>query len=189
MRMNSFLPNSTPCRSLILKVSDENPVFPQSQCSPARALQGAEAPLRIMISGAPASGKGTQCEMIVEQVLALLSNPPFPNPPLFCVCCSEGGTFRFCACHSLYFFTFIRSRLHITTLFQLTDSTKGRVRLDRPNYSLFIYLFILWQYNLAHIATGDLLRREVAAGTEAGKLAQDYMQKGQLVPNDIVVTV
>ena len=47
----------------------------------------------------------------------------------------------------------------------------------------------MWQYNLAHIAAGDLLRAEVAAGTEAGKLAQEYMQKGQLVPNDIVVTV
>lgn len=47
----------------------------------------------------------------------------------------------------------------------------------------------MWQYNLAHIATGDLLRAEVAAGSEAGKLAQEYMQKGQLVPNDIVVTV
>jgi adenylate kinase len=64
-----------------------------------------------MISGAPASGKGTQCELIVEQ------------------------------------------------------------------------------YNLAHIATGDLLRAEVAAGTEAGKLAQEYMQKGQLVPNDVVVAM
>lgn len=38
------------------------------QCSPVRAVQGGEAPLRIMISGAPASGKGTQCELIVEQV-------------------------------------------------------------------------------------------------------------------------
>ena len=52
-----------------------------------------------------------------------------------------------------------------------------------------IHLILLWQFNLAHIATGDLLRAEVAAGTEAGKLAHDYMQKGQLVPNDIVVVV
>jgi adenylate kinase len=27
-----------------------------------------EAPLKVMISGAPASGKGTQCRMIVEKV-------------------------------------------------------------------------------------------------------------------------
>lgn len=30
-------------------------------------------PLKVMISGAPASGKGTQCEMIVEKVLFLLN--------------------------------------------------------------------------------------------------------------------
>lgn len=82
-----------------------------SKCSAARALQGEVAPLRIMISGAPASGKGTQCELIVQQ------------------------------------------------------------------------------YNLTHISTGDLLRAEVAAGTENGKLAQEYMQRGELVPNDVVVAM
>lgn len=46
-----------------------------------------------------------------------------------------------------------------------------------------------WQYNLTHIAAGDLLRAEVAAGTECGKKAEEYMQQGKLVPNDIVVTV
>lgn len=30
-------------------------------------------PLKVMISGGPASGKGTQCEMIVEKVLFLLN--------------------------------------------------------------------------------------------------------------------
>uniref|UniRef100_A0A1D1XJ52 adenylate kinase n=1 Tax=Anthurium amnicola TaxID=1678845 RepID=A0A1D1XJ52_9ARAE len=68
-------------------------------------------PLKIMISGAPASGKGTQCEMIKEK------------------------------------------------------------------------------YGLVHIAAGDLLRAEVAAGTENGKRAKDYMEKGMLVPDEIVVTM
>lgn len=72
----------------------------------SRAKQG---PLRVMISGAPASGKGTQCEFIVEK------------------------------------------------------------------------------YGLLHISTGDLLRAEVAAGTENGLRAKDYMTKGQLVPDDIVI--
>ncbi|KAL6512130.1 hypothetical protein OROGR_021727 [Orobanche gracilis] len=66
-------------------------------------------PLRVMISGAPASGKGTQCELISKK------------------------------------------------------------------------------YDLVHIAAGDLLRAEVASGTENGLRAKEYMEKGQLVPNEIVV--
>ena len=37
------------------------------QCS-AKVQHGKDGALRIMISGAPASGKGTQCELIVQQV-------------------------------------------------------------------------------------------------------------------------
>lgn len=45
------------------------------------------------------------------------------------------------------------------------------------------------QYDLVHVAAGDLLRAEIAAGTENGRRAKEYMDKGQLVPNEIVVTV
>ncbi|XP_042402332.1 adenylate kinase, chloroplastic-like [Zingiber officinale] len=65
--------------------------------------------LKVMISGAPASGKGTQCELIKNK------------------------------------------------------------------------------YGLVHIAAGDLLREEIAAGTEKGKRAKEYMEKGLLVPSEIVV--
>ncbi|XP_059299412.1 adenylate kinase 2, chloroplastic-like isoform X3 [Lycium ferocissimum] len=70
-----------------------------------------QEPLRIMISGAPASGKGTQCELITKK------------------------------------------------------------------------------YDLVHIAAGDLLRAEIAADTENGRRAKEYMDKGQLVPDEIVVTM
>ncbi|MED6158860.1 hypothetical protein PIB30_036853 [Stylosanthes scabra] len=66
-------------------------------------------PLQVMISGAPASGKGTQCELIKHK------------------------------------------------------------------------------YGLVHVAAGDLLRAEIATGSDNGKLAKQYMEKGQLVPDHIVV--
>ncbi|KAK3265850.1 hypothetical protein CYMTET_25496, partial [Cymbomonas tetramitiformis] len=71
----------------------------------------AEGPLKVIIAGAPASGKGTQCEKIVEK------------------------------------------------------------------------------YNLVHISAGDLLRAAVAEGTDAGKTAKEFMDNGQLVPNEVVVTM
>ena len=45
------------------------------------------------------------------------------------------------------------------------------------------------QYGLVHIAAGDLLRAEIAAGSENGRRAKEFMEKGQLVPDEIVVMV
>ena len=42
-------------------------------------------------------------------------------------------------------------------------------------------------YNIAHISTGDILRAERADGTELGKLAQSYMDKGELVPDGLII--
>ena len=39
---------------------------------------------------------------------------------------------------------------------------------------------------LAHVSTGDLLRSNVSAGTELGKQAKAYMEKGALVPDELV---
>jgi adenylate kinase len=72
---------------------------------------GTAEPFKLIISGAPASGKGTQCELI--------------------------------------------------------KST----------------------YGVVHLSTGDMLRAAVADGTEVGKLAQEYMDSGKLVPDDVIIGV
>ncbi|HEV3321968.1 MAG TPA: adenylate kinase [Solirubrobacteraceae bacterium] len=42
-------------------------------------------------------------------------------------------------------------------------------------------------FALAHISTGDMLRAQVAEGTELGKEAEQYMNAGKLVPDDVIV--
>ncbi|UCC99318.1 MAG: adenylate kinase [Phycisphaerales bacterium] len=46
---------------------------------------------------------------------------------------------------------------------------------------------IVDRYNLLHLSSGDILRRERAAGTELGKKAQQYMDSGGLVPDEIII--
>tara|TARA_R110000868_G_scaffold104901_1_gene288981 strand:+ start:854 stop:1429 length:576 start_codon:yes stop_codon:yes gene_type:complete len=43
------------------------------------------------------------------------------------------------------------------------------------------------QYKLVHLATGDIFRYNIKNGTELGKLAQQYMDKGQLVPDEVTI--
>ncbi len=43
------------------------------------------------------------------------------------------------------------------------------------------------RYGVVHLSSGDILRRERAAGTELGKKAQSYMDAGALVPDDLIV--
>ena len=42
------------------------------------------------------------------------------------------------------------------------------------------------RYNLHHISTGALLRKEIAAETELGKQARELIDKGCLVPDEVV---
>lgn len=46
---------------------------------------------------------------------------------------------------------------------------------------------IVQQFNLIHLSTGDLLRREIAAKTPLGQEALRFMEKGQLVPDEVVI--
>lgn len=42
------------------------------------------------------------------------------------------------------------------------------------------------KYGLVHLSTGDILRAEVKAGSDLGKRAQDFMQSGALVPDELM---
>lgn len=46
---------------------------------------------------------------------------------------------------------------------------------------------LIEKYSLTHISTGDLFRKHLKEGTQLGKLAQDYMNKGNLVPDQVVI--
>ena len=43
------------------------------------------------------------------------------------------------------------------------------------------------EYNIPQISTGDILRGAIQLGSELGKKANDFMSKGELVPDDIML--
>ena len=45
------------------------------------------------------------------------------------------------------------------------------------------------KYHLPQISTGDILRQAVKDGTELGKLAKSYMDRGDLVPDDVIIGI
>ena len=45
------------------------------------------------------------------------------------------------------------------------------------------------KYNIPAIATGDILRAAIKAGTELGKAAKSYIDAGQLVPDSVVIGI
>lgn len=47
--------------------------------------------------------------------------------------------------------------------------------------------FLADKHNLVYISTGAMLRQEVADNTEIGKIAKPYMDKGQIVPDEIPI--
>src|SRR6059058_2151457 len=42
-------------------------------------------------------------------------------------------------------------------------------------------------FHLPYIATGDMLRAQVKQGTELGTKAKEYMDRGDLVPDDVII--
>ena len=48
---------------------------------------------------------------------------------------------------------------------------------------------IVSRYNMGHISTGDVLRGEIKNGTELGKIADSYIQNGNLIPDDLMINI
>ena len=48
---------------------------------------------------------------------------------------------------------------------------------------------IVDRYKIPHISTGDIFRENIKAGTDLGKEAKGYMDKGLLVPDQLVVSI
>lgn len=45
------------------------------------------------------------------------------------------------------------------------------------------------EFSIPHISTGDMFRAAIKEGTEMGTRAKDYMDKGQLVPDSVVIGI
>ncbi len=48
---------------------------------------------------------------------------------------------------------------------------------------------LIEKYGLGHISTGDVLRSEIKKGTELGKTAKGYIDNGQLIPDDLMISI
>lgn len=49
--------------------------------------------------------------------------------------------------------------------------------------------YIIDDYKVVQISTGDILRGAVKEGTDLGKLAKKYMDEGKLVPDDVIIGI
>ena len=43
------------------------------------------------------------------------------------------------------------------------------------------------KYSIPHISTGDIFRANIKAGTQLGVKAKSYMDKGELVPDEVTI--
>ena len=48
---------------------------------------------------------------------------------------------------------------------------------------------LIEKYGLQHISTGDVLRAEIKNGTELGRTAKQYIDQGQLIPDELMVSI
>ena len=45
------------------------------------------------------------------------------------------------------------------------------------------------KYKLTHLSTGDLLRKEIASGSELGKTINEYISNGNLIPDEMMISM
>lgn len=70
------------------------------------------------------------------------------------------------------------------------ESMKNIVLLGAPGAGKGTQAAIISkEYGIPHISTGDILRRNIKEGTELGKLAKSYIDKGALVPDQVVIDI
>lgn len=43
------------------------------------------------------------------------------------------------------------------------------------------------EFNIPHVSTGDILRSEISSNSELGKKAEEYVNSGKLVPDDLII--
>ncbi|MBQ9585309.1 MAG: adenylate kinase [Muribaculaceae bacterium] len=48
---------------------------------------------------------------------------------------------------------------------------------------------LITHYKLFHISTGDVLRDHIRRGTELGKTAKEYIDQGQLIPDELMIGI
>lgn len=48
---------------------------------------------------------------------------------------------------------------------------------------------LAWEVGVPYVATGDMLRRHVRKGTDLGTRARAYMDRGDLVPDDLIIAM
>lgn len=48
---------------------------------------------------------------------------------------------------------------------------------------------LIEQYGLHHISTGEVLRDHIKRGTELGKIAKGYIDEGQLIPDELMISI
>ena len=48
---------------------------------------------------------------------------------------------------------------------------------------------LIEKYGLEHISTGDVLRSEIKRGTELGRTAQGFIDQGQLIPDELMISI
>ena len=48
---------------------------------------------------------------------------------------------------------------------------------------------IVGKYNIPHISTGDMFRENIKSNTPLGVSAKEYMDKGLLVPDELVISM